>query len=79
MVERIKELCKERGTCLRQLEIETGLANGSVARWDNSSPSAEKVRRVAEFFGVTCDYIIRGEAAGASPRPTETARGEVRR
>lgn len=71
MVERIRELCKEHGTNFKQLEEKTGLANGSVARWDNSSPSAEKVRRVAEFFGVTCDYIIRGEAAEASPRPTE--------
>ena len=66
MVERIKELCKERGIGISQLERETGQSSGCINKWDTSSPSAEKVRRVAEFFGVTCDYIIRGEAA----RPT---------
>lgn len=60
MVSRIRELCKQRGTNFKNLERELELGNGTIARWDVSSPSADKVRKVAAFFGVTCDYIING-------------------
>lgn len=60
MVERIRQLCKERGTNFNQLEKATGQSKGSIAKWDTNCPSADKVAKVAAFFGVTCDYIING-------------------
>lgn len=61
MVERIKELCKKRGTNLFRLESELGLANGTIKRWDKNTPSADRLMLVASYFGVSVEYLLTGE------------------
>lgn len=58
IVDRIKELCKEKGTTLIGLERELGFGRGTIRRWDTSSPSIERVQKVADYFGVTANYIL---------------------
>ena len=60
MFEKIKELCNERGISVLQLEKEVGLAHG-VHRWDTNKPSIDKVKLVADYFGVTVDYLLSDE------------------
>lgn len=60
MFEKIKELCKEKGISVLTLEKETGIAHG-IHRWDTSKPSVDKVKAVADYFGVSVDYILKGE------------------
>lgn len=60
MVETIKKLCKEKGMSVLQLERETGIAHG-IHRWDISKPSIDKVQAVADYFGVTVDYLLSDE------------------
>lgn len=60
MAERIRELCRIKGTNIKCLERALGFGNGTISRWDVSSPSVDKVAKVAAYFGVTCDYIING-------------------
>lgn len=60
MVEKIKELCKQKGISVLQLEKETGIAHG-IHRWDINKPSIDKVQTVAEYFGVTVDYLLSDE------------------
>ena len=67
MVEIIRELCKQRNTTLKTLEKELNLGNGTIARWDDSSPAVAKVARVAEYFGVSVDFIYSGQ----EKRPAE--------
>lgn len=57
MVERIRELCAARGITLNKLETELSLSKSSVARWDQNSPSIDKVQKVADFFSVSIDYL----------------------
>ena len=59
LVKRIKKLCKMKGISLHKLEKETGLSNGAIAKWETSSPSVEKVSKVAEYFGVTIDMLVK--------------------
>lgn len=61
IVDRIKELCKSQNTTLKALERELKLSNGSIRNWDNSKPSVEKVRLVAEKFNVSLDWLITGK------------------
>lgn len=54
----IKKLSNVKGLSIAQLEKELGFSNGSIARWKKSSPSLEKVEKVASFFNVSIDYLI---------------------
>ena len=55
---KISELCKEKGVSIAKLEKETGISNGTIGKWSKSSPTAEKLERVADFFGVSVDYLL---------------------
>ena len=48
-------LCKERGISVAKLERETGLGNATIRGWATSSPTVEKLKTVADYFGVTVD------------------------
>ena len=59
-----------------KLSKETGIAEGSISRWRNSGelPSAENLVKIADYFGVSIDYLLgRTEertVGGASDRPS---------
>lgn len=59
MVEKIRALCAERKISIAALERETGLGNGVIARWDESSPRLESVLAVANYFGVQIDQLLK--------------------
>jgi transcriptional regulator with XRE-family HTH domain len=61
MVERIKALCRKRNLSLNALEKELELSKSSIAKWDENVPSIDKVEKVADYFGVSVDYL-RGRA-----------------
>ena len=58
MVENIKALCKKEDITFAELERSVGLGNGTVARWDEKSPSIVRVKAVADYFGVTVDELL---------------------
>ena len=51
-------LCQKAGISIAKLEKETGIGNGTIGRWDKSSPTVDKVKRVAEYFGMSVDELI---------------------
>lgn len=58
MVNRIKNLAEEKGTTLAGLERILSLSHGSMRKWDTSSPSVDKVDKVAKYFNVSIDYLL---------------------
>lgn len=54
----ITRLCDQKGISIAKLERETGISNGTIGRWNASSPSVDNVRKVANYFGVTVDELI---------------------
>lgn len=58
--DRIKDLAKKRGISLPALESELGFGNSTIVKWDKSTPNAEKLNAVAQYFGVTMDYLLNG-------------------
>lgn len=61
IVERIKTLCKQKGTTMGTLEKELGLGNGSIRRWDQKTPGADKILLIANRLEVTTDWLLTGK------------------
>lgn len=61
IVPKIRALCKERKVSMAVLEKSTGIGKNSIYDWDRSVPAVDKVKRVADYFGVTVDELLREE------------------
>lgn len=61
LLSRIKALCAEKSITLASLEKTLNFGNGSLSRWDTSSPSADKLQKVAEYFDISTDYLLGNE------------------
>ena len=57
IVERIKTLCAESHITIASLERRLNLRNGTIGRWNTASPTVERLGRVADYFGVSLDYL----------------------
>lgn len=51
-------LCKKHGISISKLEKEVGIGNGTIGRWEKSSPTVESIKKVADYFGVSVDSLI---------------------
>ncbi|MBU2701757.1 transcriptional regulator with XRE-family HTH domain [Sporomusaceae bacterium BoRhaA] len=58
LVKRIQNLCQNKNMSLPKLERELKFGKGSIYNWDTNSPSINKVIKVAQYFGVTVDYLV---------------------
>jgi transcriptional regulator with XRE-family HTH domain len=68
MVDRIKALCKQKKISIRQLEIAVGVGNGNIARWDTQRPRVDQVYNVAQYFGVSMEFLLTGEEKQATQK-----------
>ena len=59
ILENVKRLCKQKQTSIWALEKALGIGNGTISKWETSSPSVDKLKRVADYFGVTVDDLLR--------------------
>lgn len=59
--ERLTALMKERGLSHKMLENALGISNGSVSKWNKSTPNVKTLKKLEEYFGVTTDYLLTGE------------------
>lgn len=55
----IKELCEKKNITIKQLERELEIGNGTISRWDQSSPTVENLQKVAKYFKVSLDKLLR--------------------
>ena len=58
ILEKIRSLCSERKTTISNLERATGIANGCIRKWEAASPTAENLTKVADYFGVSVDFLL---------------------
>lgn len=57
---RIKNLANEHEMSLTVLESKLGFGNGTITKWDKNTPNADKLNKVAQYFGVSMDYLLNG-------------------
>lgn len=58
LFEKVKQLCKQNGITITELERILSFGNGTIHNWDKVNPSVEKVRLVAEHFSIGIDYLL---------------------
>ena len=59
--ERVESLRKERKISQGNLEKELGFSNGSISKWKTSMPKPERLQKIADYFGVSVDYLMTGK------------------
>lgn len=62
-MEKLRELRKEKGISLKELGAEIGVAESTMSLYENGKrqPDYETLLKLAEYFGVTVDYLLRGD------------------
>lgn len=59
LYQRIKQLCSRKGITIAKLESDLGFGNSSIKKWEkSSSPSIDKIVKVATYFDVSIDYLM---------------------
>ena len=55
-----EQLCNEKNTSLAQVRADLGISQSTMASWKsrNLTPKAETVRKLANYFGVSVDYLL---------------------
>ena len=76
MKERIKELCKSRNISMNMLEQELGFGKGYISKLGQSTPNASKIKKIADYFSVTVDYLMTGQDGAKEKAPELNARDE---
>ena len=69
MYEIYKELRDKRGLKDSQVAKETGIGQSTFTDWKKgrSAPKQEKLQKIADFFGVTVEYLKNGETEDTEP------------
>ena len=57
MYEKIKDLCVRKGITITALERELNFAKGSLSKIDRHKPSADRLQKIADYFGVSVDFF----------------------
>lgn len=58
--ERIRRLCFDKHTSIRQVEMKAGLSNGTIRAWQRCSPRLKNLSAVADVLGVSVSTLLRG-------------------
>lgn len=64
-------LCEKSGLTPSGAAAKIGFNRASVTVWKNTgkAPKQELLLKIADFFGVTTDYLLTGEKAKKAPTP----------
>ena len=66
--DRLKLLCDKKGISPYKACTEIGLNRAAVAKWKGGSvPNGQTLAKIAEYFGVSTDYLLEKETAPADP------------
>lgn len=52
LADKVRKIAKEKGVPIYQIEIDCNIASGSISKWNDISPSWDKVQAVANRLGV---------------------------
>ena len=74
LLDNIRLLAKKAGVSMAEVEANAGLGKKTIWRWTTVSPSADKLKRVADYFGVTVDELLREDATDQASELKEEKR-----
>jgi transcriptional regulator with XRE-family HTH domain len=58
--ERLRELRTEKGLSMKQFAAIVDATDAAVSNWENNinEPKITYLKSIAEYFGVSCDYLL---------------------
>lgn len=72
LFERVSELAKKQGKSLNKVAEDNGLSKNALYQWKTSSPKAETLELIANYFHVSTDYLLgRTDDPNAGVAPEE--------
>lgn len=74
-VERIKQLCKQRGIPISKLEKDLGFANGYIGQLRKGVLRSDRLNVIAEYLQVSSNYLM-GNEKEQKKTPVLTAKDE---
>ena len=68
MLDRAESLAKERGLSKARFSEEVGISNSALAEWrkGKSRPTLASTVKMAEYLGISLDYLVYGTEPGAA-------------
>ena len=60
LYENVKEAANSKGYSVNKLEKELGFARSYISKFKKITPSADKIRKIADFLGVTSEFLLTG-------------------
>lgn len=69
--DRVKELAQKQGISIVELEEKLGFGRNSLYSWKTKTPNGDRLSKVADYFGVTTDYLL-----GRTETPQFTSKDE---
>ena len=58
MLENIVRICKAQKKSLAEVNRACGFGTRSIYSWDKNAPSVDRVKKVADYLGVTVDELL---------------------
>ena len=77
--DKINELCSKRGISITALAIELGLSKGTPTNWKKMTkpPRANTLKAIADYFGVTVEYLMSDEEADKKGNTTPDIKSNI--
>lgn len=66
-VERVKAICKEQKIPISKLENDLGFSNGYIGQLRKGVFPADRLAKIADYFGVTTEYLLTGDETKKLP------------
>lgn len=62
------QLCEKKGVSVTRATVEMGLSRTIGSKWKRTgaTPNGETLNKIADYFGVTTDYLLTGEKEKAA-------------
>lgn len=64
------KLCAEKGVAKSRVLIDLNISKSNGTAWKNgrNKPSNEMLKKLADYFGVTTEYLLTGKENTATPK-----------
>lgn len=73
-------LCEKKPVTPNKALTDCGVSRTSVAKWrDGATPRGDTLQKIADYFGVTTDYLLTGEETKKAPALTEKDERDIER
>lgn len=76
MYEVFEQLLQQNGVTSYKVAKEAGVTQTALSNWKSgrSTPTTKTLQKIADYFGVTIDYLMTGKNDSSNARPSLTAR-----